>query len=357
MLTTQVTRITTSMLLLVKNSVLRSATNQKAALVQVERFFIFFLPSSPMYHEINVFPKVVLHSLSNSGWVKSPLDHLSYTKAVELQHLNGNSLEFGGSNGLQQRCNLSFVFLLGQKRSNETPALNEDQGNKLPLLRGKLTMCLFSSVWLCDGVMWERTSLNQSRIAIATSALDSWLVVSLWFVFSVLWIGSKGIFVFEYVVFDSFWLCGRVHLSLVHQAWKPFEVFGQSVSRWLAYLSCCLYPSPEGRFLVHLWPAWTSNHHFWLIVLALEVRHFQVCYAGCATRNMIDGTRHVTSRFTISGKVMVLFKSTYSHFCFLEETHYMARRQWTPDHLINTYPMNIRHCFINSLHSSGMALK
>lgn len=34
-----------------------------------------------MYHEMNVFPKVVLHSRSNSGWVRPPLDHLSYTKA------------------------------------------------------------------------------------------------------------------------------------------------------------------------------------------------------------------------------------------------------------------------------------
>lgn len=46
-----------------------------------------------MYHEMSVFPKVALHSLNNSGWVKLPLDHLWCTEAVELQSINGSSLE------------------------------------------------------------------------------------------------------------------------------------------------------------------------------------------------------------------------------------------------------------------------
>lgn len=69
------------------------SNKSKAALVRVER--LLFLPSDPRpaYHEVNVFPKLVLHS--NSGRVRSLLDHVSYTQAVELLHLNGNSVALG----------------------------------------------------------------------------------------------------------------------------------------------------------------------------------------------------------------------------------------------------------------------
>lgn len=104
-----------------------------------------------MYHEMNVSPKVVQHSQSNSGWVNSSLDHLSYTIAVELQRLNGNTLASVAVTDYNRGAVSALWSRSAEKKkkiSNETLALNEDQGNKLSYCGEVHNVCIQFGVTL-----------------------------------------------------------------------------------------------------------------------------------------------------------------------------------------------------------------